>query len=335
MASRFRRALSRKQDKQFNWYPALDSVCGAVRLPPRYCGTIEGGEGPDSEGPVLVDCVTGEPGDTHASPAALHLIVPREAAAANATDAPDTAYEADEVTVVRTVGSIVMEPYFVADADLIATLATLDAGPASAVVNNAILNTPYFVRAGLKKDGWLFDAATAEYTPPVRDPLETEEWVDGRFIRTWQRARYASQKAALAAAFVTPNAVAGFCSNVSAAAAGAPANTLSSGSGTINIPAISTDCQFVAEENSAGIITSAFAGTIGRPEGVIRFNLNSRRRLRFRESEGLTFFVNWTSINKAVGLLDPAENCAPAVAAGRMAVGFDVYAYVKMLVETN
>jgi len=335
---RMSRALARKQDKQFSWYAALDTVCGGIRLPPRYC-LVTDDEGPDVVVPQTIDCDTGV-AQGAAAPVALHLVAPRiptiETADPGGAGFSDQAYEADEVTVVRMVGYVTLEPYYVADEDLQATLAALDAGPASVVVNNTILNTPYFLRAGLRKDAWLFDADQVDYTPPRRDPLETEEWTDGRFIRTWQKEKYASQKAALMGAFTTPNAIAGFCSNVSAAAAGAPANTLSNGSGTVNIPAISTDCQFVSEENSAGIITDGMAGVWGQPEGVVKINLNSRRRLRFRESEGLVLWLNWTSWNKA-DLQDSSTegNCIPSQVAGRMAVGFDVRTHVKLLLETN
>lgn len=329
---RMSRALARKQDKQFSWYAALDTVCGGIRLPPRYC-LVTDDEGPDVVVPQTIDCETGV-AQGQAAPVALHLVAPRiptiETADPGGAGFSDQAYEADEVTVVKMVGYVTLEPYYVADEDLLNTLAALDPGPASAVVNNTILNTPYFLRAGLRKDAWLFDPDQVDYTPPRRDPLETEEWTDGRFLRTWQKEKYAAQKAALTSAFSTPATF--LCSNTSAAAAGAPGNTLSNGSGTISIPAITTTCQFIANTTA----TDAIAGVQGWPEGVVKINLNSRRRLRFRESEGLVLWLNWTSWDKR-DLQDSSEegNCIPAQVAGRMAVGFDVRTHVKLLLETN
>lgn len=327
---RMARALARKQDKQYSWFAGLDAVCSGIRLPPRYCTSNL--EDPDVK-PQLVNCETGvaETVQGGASPVALHLVEPRTASGA-AADTSDEAYEADEVTIVRIVGYVALEPYFVADEDLLATIASLDPGPASNVVNNAILNTPYFLRAGLKKDGWIFDPSTEDYTPPRRNPLVTEEWVDGRFARTWQREKFAAQKAALGAHTEIQS---GFlCSNVSAAAAGAPANTLSNGSGTINIPAISTACQFT--DNTNGAIFTMGSSVQGQPEGIVKLNLNSRRRFRLRESEGLVLWLNWTSWS-VQDFLDTGvdQDCIPAGISGRMAVGFDLRAHVKLLLETN
>jgi len=77
----------------------------------------------------------------------------------------------------------------------------------------------------------------------IADPLlNLDDYTDVRWKRLWWREDFASRRVTATLETMLPTAAIGPCNSVSAPSAGAPQNTLSNGSGTVNIPAITTDC---------------------------------------------------------------------------------------------
>lgn len=202
--------------------------------------------------------------------------------------------QSDNITLVKLVGHVELCPFFGSSADFVATVAgDPDKTLFYSTLQNSLQN--YHVRAALSKDKWIFNPPPAgqnvgSYGVVPRYPLDTNEWTDAQFLRQWERTR--ARATTTLQAMQNGDAPLGCCSDVSAPAAGAPANTLSNGSGTVNIPAISTECTPCGTD-AAG--TFRFGGSSATALPCFRLSLNSRRRLTFKENEGLTLWLDWTS----------------------------------------
>lgn len=313
MASR----LDRKANKRFDWVPLLDGMCGPVALDCKGC--CDDPEFPDG---TIRGCTYDEFGAVESSapsPYPLILVPP-----ADVPQSGEAALQAqDSFTIVRMSGFVELCPGFCNAAD---QTALCNSDPANCPSYNAFAEQfdNYHLRAGLSKDRWELDDVTDPNNPVyatiVRNPLETQEWSDAQFIRTWERVK--GRKDIVRHVSYLGSSQLGCCGNTSAAGAGAPANTLSNGSGTVNIPAISTDCEpCFPEVEQAGF--RDFGADI-RQYGCIRLSLNSKRRLVLRENEGLTMWLNWTSFTPGDA---PSDNW-------RRNIGWWVRPFLKVLRET-
>lgn len=287
--------VDRKLNKRFQWVPLADQVCGQTLGPCKGCcegedeTTVRGCEF-DDQGALL------EPSP---SPQAVVLIPP----AGDADTFADGIYAPDTLTVVKMVGRIEICPVFCDSAN---KTTACDSAPDNCQIYQAFQDNfrTYHMRAGLDKSKWEWDPLTSTYVTPSRYPLVTEEWSDAQFLRQWERSKgHAGMSSGI---ILTGDAQQGCCGDVTAAGAGAPANTLSNGSGTVNIPAISTDCNPCNGEAGQHLGST----TVAHDMQCFNLSLNSRRRLTFRENEGLTFWFDYTSFDKANGLPDWRPNVA-------------------------
>lgn len=110
-------------------------------------------------------------------------------------------------------------------------------------------------------------------------------WIRRKWKRSVESDRFTQQLG-----FLIEGAIIGVCSPTTAPAAGAPANTLSNGSGTINIPAISTDCcqEVCRVETPFGEIHT---NNIRFPTNLafVKHDFRSRRRISLKGKEALVY----------------------------------------------
>jgi len=223
--------------------------------------------------------------------------------------------QSDNITLVRMVGFVELCPIFGDSADFTAAVAS-DPNKIGLYTNFQRALRTYHLRAGLSKDKWIYNPPPAgtnvgTYGVVPRYPLDTVEWSDAQFLRQWERTKMRPSN--VQSAMQNGDAPLGCCSDVSAAGAGAPANTLSNGSGTINIPAISTDCTPCGTDASG---TFRQSGLGVSDYGCFRLSLNSRRRLTFKENEGLTMWLDWTSVISIEAILSGLQGWRPNVGFG-------------------
>lgn len=277
----------------------------------------------ESTRPVDLDCSNGSPLSFAADPANFVLVPPN----VESDTTQHNAYDVDDISVVKMEGGIWLVPFFLANADF-RTVMNANPDIAQGMLNAALISRNYFARAGLSKDKWEWDQASGVYNPPARDPWLTQEYTDARFLRIWTKEKMAGTGGAANFNTQLKTWVTGCssCSDVSAAGAGPPANTLSSGSGTVNIPAISTDCStdpcLVGDNNSSFSMSGGYVS----PESAWYIGLRSRRRLSFKENEGLSLWLNWA----APSGIDNECLVLPQA----FGVGFIVRAHVRALIES-
>jgi len=318
------RTLQRtKAPRRYNWVNVQDDQCCARQLPPRACAKVEPGETQDAfcfNSPVEVDCQTGlnltTVGET--PPVPFGIVVP------NTPDfsAAGGEYQLDDITLVKLSGHIILQPFWVLTDEGHALVDTIDdPGMQQATVAAFLARRSYFLRAGLHKDAWLLDEVQGVYNPPVHDPWQTDQWTDGRFLRFWERETMPGQLGGQTAVFLPTSEELGCVGNTTG---GNSTNSLTDGTGIINT-VVTTSIQKCRREDP-----TAHNGIYLPPVRPIRLSLNSRRRLRFRESEGLTLFVNY-------GVVDYSEaNAAACLPEGRfLAVGFVARTHLKALIETS
>lgn len=317
-----------KAPRRYNWVNLLDSVCDSGWMPPRLCSQTTG----DAYGPMTMDCATGL-----VTPGVLAKGIRLELLPPNGPDGQGGlgAYSSDDVTLVKMVGHVDLLPmYYLTKAgrDLI------DAAPEwrkelSYMI--ALAQRNWFLRAGLKKDDFVYNADLNLYEAPPRDPLSTTEWTDGRYLKMWQRERMPFDNWNRSFTSTSGQTVLGYATHQ--AAYDVPeietdaGGCISEGSGCINVH---RDGYTVPE---ATVVTQ-FAGTdagVGQPaihitpERPIRLNLNSRRKLRFRENQGLSLWLNYTTIDYTRANPDCSDLSPPLVAAG-----WYMRPHVKGLFET-
>lgn len=277
------RRLDRKKEKQFHWVTLVDNLCSPQTLDCKGC--CEDPELPELE--QIRGCTFDEVGAVESSqPNSFPLVLVSPA------DVPGSGEEAlqgiDVFTIVKMQGWVEFCPAFCQAAQETAQCLS---DPAHCEVFHQFARQfdTYHLRAGLSKDRWELDPLTRQYGTIQRFPLDPADWSDAQFMRQFER--FKSRRRILEGIQLNGSAPLGCCGNVSAAAAGAPANTLSNGSGTVNIPAISTDC----EPCQGGEDNFRLQSQAIEQYGCFRISLNSRRRLVLRENEGLTLWVDYTS----------------------------------------
>lgn len=308
-----------KAAKRFNWVASLDSTCGYLQLPPHACSV--GGEGEDSE-PQTLDCADGSvlgPGTA----ARFELLAPNDQANSSQLGNRD-AYQLDDVTVTRIVGHLDFYPYFVLTANALAIVNAAPGALQDAVKLQFLAQRHWAFRAGLSKDRCTWDATADEWVFPNRDPWFTENWTDAHFLKFWFRERMFGEGGSSTADVLTPGSVVGVCSDTHMAAK-ADGNLVS---GTGSVPgnnALSTDCSVVVTDPTDA---SVYTGTVLSRDPKVRINLSSRRRLRFKENEGLSLWVNYSTPTTS-----DLDACFPNLG-DYTGVGFIVRAHVKLLIET-
>lgn len=275
------RAVASKLPKRYQWVALHDDLCPVATLDYRVCCDEEtDGEHPACE----IDPATGNV--VAAFPLAWYAEMVTPAADDNQFAA--RLYQKDTLTIVRMKGRIDFCPVLTQSTSTRA-LCTSSPDLCPVGITNDYSNANYIFRAALSKDKWTWNEQAGTYAPPERNPLATDEWTDGQFLKQWEKRYkhgFLGQHLDLGG-----NGSTGCYGNVAAAGAGAPANTLSSGSGTINIPAISTtaaDCPA-----NPGAFLSSTPGA--RHPGCFTLWFNMRRRLVFKENEGMAFWFNWTA----------------------------------------
>jgi len=311
--------LARKANKRFHWVTLSDTMCEPLGLDCKGC--CEDPE--DPERGIIRGCIYDDEGAVESNvpqPYSVVIVGPLDNSEISPVDTTRAPYEPDTLTIVKLAGHIELCPAFCASEARFAACASQPTQCSQFEAFESNLRTMH-LRAGLSKDKWEWDPVVRDYSTPTRYPLDPEEWSDAQFLRQWERIN-AHSTSSRGVHILPPNAPLGCCSDVSAAAAGAPANTLSSGSGTVNIPAISTDCEpcLPGEFGTDRGSTSTY-----REFPCIRLPLSSRRRLTFKENEGLTMWIDWTSFTPGFGATLP--NWRPNV-------GFYMRTFVKALVET-
>lgn len=312
-----------KAPRRYNWVNVQDDQCCPRQLAPRACAKVEEGETQDAfcfNSPVEIDCNTGAPttaiGET--GPVPFGIVVP------NTPDfsAAGGEYQLDDITLVKLSGHILLQPFWVFTEEGLNVINSVSTNNMKTAIGRQMAaDRHYFLRAGLHKDAWLLDEAQGVYNPPVHDPWQTDQWTDGRFIRMWQFEKMPGQLGGLTTVFQAAGDKIGCVGNVSG---GLDNNVLTDGSGTINTHITTT------VQNCLLADTQATNGIWLPPVNPIRLNLTSRRRLRFRESEGLTLWLNYGCVDYTT---TNVLNCAQV---GRfLAVGFHVRTHLKALIETS
>jgi len=316
-----------KAPRRFNWVSIQDDTCCAHVLSPRACAKVVEGETQEAfcfNSPVVIDCLTGLATTTVGAtpPVQLVIVAPNTPDLSGVGGAAE--YESDDITLVKLSGHILMQPYFVFTDEGLAQLESIagigDPGVLQATINSFLARRSYFLRAGLHKDAWLFDEVTGTYTPPVHDPWQTDQWTDGRFLRMWEREKMPGQLGGQTSVFMPTLEELGCVANVSG---GNSTNILTDGSGTIDTEITSVISKCLRAQGSG------HSGVYLPPLSPIRLSLNSRRRLRFRESEGLTLFLNF-GVPDYSGLADDCQS-EPRF----LAVGFTTRTHLKALIETT
>lgn len=327
------RAVAKKAPRRYEWVGGLDTPCVPEALPPHVCSPCEVEGNVDTATPIAIDPVTGQ-ADTGGPAPPVRFVIwdPIEGDAVGLATPAIT----DDFMIVRIHGHISLIPYFTAlwtaeDCEGYEDPMNCSNQRVSGQYDN------YFARWGLVKDKFIatdryFNGPnqTVGWTPPTRDPMNPPEWIDGRFAKQGEKEWFNRTQLSFLAYNEECGDLLGPCPNVTgsggdSAAVGAPTNTLSNGSGTVNIPAtneidISTTCIFPSA-NGFGGVTSSFE----RPP-MMRINLNMRRRFRMQESEGLSLWFNYTARNfvQASGIPAPLRQGA---------VGFYAVPNFRMLVE--
>lgn len=285
--------LNRKLNKRFQWVSLADEVCSQTALACKGCCV------PPEEEETVRGCTydtVGVVSENSPTPHAIVLIPP----------ADDFSQEEelgvygihDTLTVVKLVGRIELCPAFCDSANKVA-LCNSDPGACAAYLEFQNQFRNYHMRAALDKSKWHFDPLTGQYEVPARFPMQTQEWTDAQFLRQWERYRGRSDR--WTTADFNGNAPLGCCGDVTSPGVGAPTNTLSNGSGTVTIPAIETDCQ----PCGSGEDLFRQYGGVSRWMPCVTLSLNSRRRLTFKENEGLTFWIDYTSFDDSMLLPQP------------------------------
>lgn len=203
---------------------------------------------------------------------------PPEPERINLTDSVILENHDDNTTLVRLVGQLVFVPFF----DLV-----FSSPPTPAEVALE-LTRRYRFAAGLR-----VVEDTSLGSTPIADPLfSDDDMSDARWLKSWNLFKIASFDHHFQS--LLADWPVGSCSNVSAAAAGAPANTLSNGSGTVNIPAISTDC--CSETCVLGTNDDIHSETVtAKTMPNVTISLNLKKRIRLREDQKLVFDFNYSN----------------------------------------
>lgn len=214
----------------------------------------------------------------------------------------------DNVTLVRMVGRLIFVPFF----DISLSL------PQVTQVSLERLRK-YNFAGGLRV---IDDTSLGE--TPIADPLfSDDDMSDARWRKSWRKFAIADVENSVDL-FQNGLYPLGSCSNVSAAGAGAPANTLSNGSGTVNIPAISTDC---CSETCFLDQTLADAPVVtikSKNMPNVHINLSGRTKIRLREDQKLVFDFNYSNAADPNG---PSSLTPP--------VGFAMWGWVKGLFQVG
>lgn len=307
---------------------ALESVCDVAVLPAHVCSPCELEGGITTGTPVaLNNGVMDATGP--AAPVRFSLWDPLDG------DREDLGRPAitDDFMIVKMEGYIDLIPYFVPTWTS-ADCAGYESGPTCDQIRYAMQYDNYILRAAIVKDKFIASDRyftgpndTAGWVAPTRDPLNTEEWVDGRFAKQWQKSWFNITQNTFKFYDSTCSEIIGVCADTTGSISGGGSSNsiLTDGSGTIdgNDPVtgtIGTVCSETVGSGWGGMYSQFL-----RPAKV-RINLNSRRKFRMQESEGLSVWVNYTarSMLTASGIPAPFRQGA---------VGFYAAPTVRMLVE--
>jgi len=164
------------------------------------------------------------------------------------------------------------------------------------------------------------------------DPLDADDWTDHTgLLREWNHTWFPQEE--LEVQWNSPFTIVGVCSNTSAPAADAPENTLSNGSGTINIPAITTTCTPFLAGEACGINTVTFKG---RPPPWWTMSLNRSRPIDLKEDDDLAIYVNWNQPRPYTGTPIEGEVCdedCPPADTGNLPCGMEFAIDLKVLYQ--
>lgn len=304
----------------------MDAACTPAYLDPHICAETE----EEETRPVNMDCNTGvlnlvDP----VSPTRIVLVPP-----AGPNQSAEAAYDTDDITVVRIVGHILMMPVWTLTETALAGINAAPAGLRDLLRAQYTVQRHYFLRAGMRKETMILDPVTREYVWPRRDPLDSIEWVDGRYVRQWEYETMPGQLGTTQVNILEAGSVMGCCSNVTGTGGGggSATNILTDGSGTINTEIddidISTECEpcVIDPANFRSELTIMMAPT--RP---IRMPVSSRKRFRIRENEGLQIVINYTTVDYTSNA--QAAACYPDIRHG-LGVGFLAMPHIKLLIES-
>jgi len=288
--------LDRKAPKRYDWVPIRDAMCTVGKTSCKGCCIdVEFPENPirgctyDADGVVEADIPV---------PFPFVLIPPADPSSSG----QDGLYQQlDNVTVVRMVGWLELCPYFCNSADFTAAVGADPGKVGQYTVFQKNFET-YHLRAGISKDKWIFQPPPPASNDPgsygvvPRYPLSPQEWSDAQFLKQWDRVK-AKQRATVTS-MLNGDAPQGCCPDVTGSGGGSSNSILTDGTGTIdgNDPiSISTDC----EPCNGNPNTFRSWGPNVSEFPCFRLSLNMRRRLVFKENEGLTLWVDWTSFDGA------------------------------------
>lgn len=323
-----RALVNTKARKHYNWVEVLDTTCNVIQLFPNIC--VENEELSQSF-PTPVDCTTGVVALDPAAPLRISLLEPNLESLGGAGNA--AAYLTDDVTIVRMIGGIRFMPYWVLTEESLAVINSFPVATREAIKFQFLAERHYMMRAGMVKQAAQYDPLNDDYIVPVRDPWQSPEWVDGRFMRMWTFEKMAGELGQNAVDIRSVGSPVGVCSDVTGTGGGGGSSAAVNGltwaatEGAINTSVtdidVSTECTLITatEAFSTKLVTLL-------PTRSFYLNLASRKRIRCRENEALSVWLNWATANYS-DLAAP--NCAPITHG--LGVGFLARAHVKMLVE--
>jgi len=314
---KLKRAIARKAPKRFNWY-AVDSPCAVPILPFHRCQDSETFDTSDNVQNIdpADGSVTG-PGIA----SRISIFDPED------PGNPGQTQTAEDVTIVAIRGFVMFIPIWAP------RHIDRNSGEEQYSCDEIRLvrqNQGYFFRAGLKKDTFITPIDNQQqYVAPYRDPMVPDNFADGRFLKMWQREKY--NTSSMGGNALCPEDFLAICADVHGGADNIVPPIASGDQPGYTIDTrVSTTC---TEYTEANVVSNSLPATTfphGQADRPFNISLNSRRRIRLRESEGLSFWFNYT----APDILGALTVDAPRVL-HNAAVSFAIRIHFKVLLETS
>lgn len=267
--SGFKKALARKANFRYDHFPSVDiSSCGPLAT-------------------VANDC----PGEEEDPPPGQRIVLLDNSAAELQFN--------DSVTVVGMYGLLKFVPTY----DLSAGTNDITEWALRSIAG-------YHFMGGVRRiEQNVGGFGNATVDSPIANPVFfQDDWSDIHWVKRFERMRTNIEHTDFATASEMGGKIAGVCADTTAAGAGAPANTLSSGSGTINIPAINTSCSVLAADppNAGDAINTSELWNVTK-DGNRGFTLNfrSKKRVKITGKQALVFDFSYAPVNIAFPVTSP------------------------------
>jgi len=169
-----------------------------------------------------------------------------------------------------------------------------------------VLAASYHFMGGIRRIEQLVGNDLSGGSPPIANPLmRGDDYTDVPWIKFFERRRVNLEHMSQCIKRRIPGTPFGVCADTVAAAAGAPENTLTDGSGTVTIPAISTTCTIMNFPGTVDDTPLIVEDELCITEQFKGFTLNfaSRKRTKLTGKHALVFDFDWLPV--ALGVIPP------------------------------